>query len=171
MDFSFDAYLEKLEMIAFFAGFPMIYAIVVLVAGGLKNPLNKDRLTALLPYSYALVGVLYLGYFLRNLYPDYSFTHINASIFHPVLKIWAFLTLLFWIPWFNRKPIFSLLHSLVFFFLIAKDLIAYRFFSETDPYMIKNQMKVYTDSLLLNAGAFVVLLLIYVMIKRFKKKH
>lgn len=171
MGYSFDAYLEKLELIAFFAGFPMIYAIIVLVAGSLNNPLYKNRVTSLLPYSYAFVGLLYMGYFLRNLYPDYSFSHINASVFHPLLKIWAFLSLLFWIPLFNRKTIFSLIHSLVFFFLIAKDIIAYRFLSENDPYIIKNQMKVYTDSLLLNAAAFIVILLISVTIRRLRKSH
>ena len=156
---SLEAYLERLELLAFFSAFPLVYALVFFIAGTFSQnrPGLKARLILSLPFSYALVGVLYLGYLLRSLYPDYSISHITAETYQPFLQIWALLSLLFWIPFLSKKPAISLLHSFVFFFLIVRDLLTETFSSNGDKHVVKNNMKVYTDSFLLNLITFLII--------------
>src|SRR5437588_2864988 len=123
MDNSFLAYLQRLELIGFFSGYPLIYTISLFIAGNqrLKNSFIS-RIMPLLPFSYALVGILFLGLELKKLYPNYSLEHIKQVVEHPYLVIWGLLAILFWIPALSRKTFFSLIHSLVFFFLIISDI-------------------------------------------------
>ena len=93
----FFSYLQQLELMAFFSAYPLFYAIVNVIFGNSKKEIFV-RLPSLLPYGYALVGVLYLGLQLKNIYPDYSFENISSSVQQPLLTIWALLSLLFWIP-------------------------------------------------------------------------
>ncbi len=155
MDSSFFAYLQQLELIAFFSGYPLLYTIVLSIAGkeSLRNHFKK-RIVAALPFAYALVATLYIGLQLKNLYPHYSLENIQELFAQPFLKIWGILAFLFWIPALSKRPVFSLLHSLVFFFLLLKDLIIHSA-SGGDRLVIKNDMKVYTDSLLVNACSFI----------------
>ena len=73
MDNSFFAYLQQLELIAFFSGYPLVYAIILFFTGkpGAVQGF-RGRIFKLLPFAYALTGTLYLGLQLRNLYPDYT---------------------------------------------------------------------------------------------------
>jgi hypothetical protein len=168
---SLELYFEKLELIAFFSGFPLVYVLVFFIAGYQKNnPAVKARLVSLLPYAYALAGLLYLGNLLRSWYPDYSLSHINSTIYQPFLKIWAILSLIFWIPFFSRRPVYSLLHSFIFLYILCKDILGQAFSSDHDPHIIRNEMKVYTDSLLLNSGTFVTVLLFFFIVTWVKKR-
>jgi hypothetical protein len=85
----------------------------------------------------------------------------------PFFKIWAIFSILFWIPALAKKPVLSLIHSLVFFFFLVRDLYFQLTAVSADKNIVKNDMKIYTDSLLLNSGAFVVLVIFYLII-RFK---
>jgi len=165
-------YLQQLEMMAFFSGFPLLYAIVSVAAGYLqKNPGLKKKLISLLPYTYAIVGSLFIGLQIRNLYPNYDFDNIKNSIFHPFLFLWASLSILFWLPLINKKTVLSLLHSLVFFFILLKDLL--KSISQTpaeDKSIVRNDMKIYTDSFLLNGGVyFLTILILFFLIPLIKK--
>lgn len=172
MDSAFFDYLQRLEMMAFFSGYPLIYAVAFLIAGNRQSKTSIIRKTvSLLPFSYALVGTLFLGLQLKNLYPDYSIENIKLTTQEPYLKIWGLLSLLFWIPALGKKPVLSLLHSLVFFFFLAKDLFLHAFQSSSDKNIIRNDMKVYSDSIILNLGAWAVVLLIYYLVIRFKKDN
>lgn len=169
MDASFFEYLHRLELLAFFSGYPLIFALVVYIRGNRKPTSGfRGRLVTLLPYSYALVGTLFMGLQLRNLYPDYSFENIKVVTLDSYLKIWGLLSLLFWMPALAKKPILSLLHSLVFFFFLAKDLFLHAIQSSGDRNMIRNEMKIYTDSLLLNLAAILCMVLVYFLFSRFK---
>jgi hypothetical protein len=169
MDVSFFEYLKRLELLAFFSGYPLIFAIVVYIGGNRKaNSGFRGRLVTLLPYSYALVGTLFLGLQLKNLYPDYSFENIKVATLESYLRIWGLLSLLFWLPRLAKKPMISLIHSLVFFFFLAKDLLLHAIQSSDDRNMIRNEMNIYTDSLLLNLGAMVFIVFVYLLFSRFK---
>lgn len=169
MNASFFEYLDRLELLAFFSGYPLIFAIVVYIRGNRKTGNGfREKLVTLLPYSYALVGTLFLGLQLRNLYPDYSFENIKVTTLESYLKIWGLLSLLFWLPVLAKKPILSLVHSLVFFFFLAKDLFLHAIQSSGDRNMIRNEMKIYTDSLLLNLGAIIFIVFVYLLFSRFK---
>jgi hypothetical protein len=168
MDTNFFEYLQQLEMMAFFSGYPLLYAVVVFIAGeqSSKNELKKRSFT-LLPFAYALVGTLFLGLQLKNLYPDYSIENIKLMMPRTGLVIWGLLSILFWIPALAKKPVLSLLHSLVIFFFLLKDLFLH-FFRTTERSTVRNDMKIYTDSLLLNFASLFVIVLLSFFFSRFK---
>lgn len=171
MDNSFFAYLERLEQMAFFSGYPLLYAVVLFIAG--KNQLRdnfKSRAVSLLPFAYALVGTLYLGLLLKNLYPDYTFGNIKRTMQQPWLIIWGLLSILFWIPALCKKRVLSILHSLVFFYFLVRDLFVHSFQTSGDNNVIRNDMKIYTDSLLLNLGAFVIIVFLSILLTH-NKRH
>ena len=170
MDNSLFAYLQQLEMMAFFSGYPLIFAIVIVAAGQKlqKNSLGT-RAIAVLPFAYALVGTLFLGFQLKKLYPDYSFEHIGATLQTPWLVIWGLLSLLFWIPAIGKRKILCLIHSLVFFFFLVKDLFIQFSASSVNSDMIRNDRNIYTTSLLLNLGAFLVLFAVSFLYTWYKK--
>ena len=163
-------YVMQLEMLAFFSGYPLVYFLIRFLARNvsLKNPVGPD-LVSILPFAYALIGTLYLGLQLRNLYPDYTIANIKHRIQLPYLFIWALLSILFWIPAISKRPIFSLLHSLVFFLIIIKDIFFQLNGNIRDHHIIKNEMTVYTISILLNLAAFIFVLLS--TLRTFRKKQ
>jgi hypothetical protein len=169
MEYTFFSYLQRLELITFFSGYPLVFAIIFFIAG--NQPSNnkwKGKLFFLLPFAYALVGTLYLGYQLKSLYPDYTLENIKQSLYHPFLMAWALSSLLFWIPRLAKKPVISLLHSFVFFFLLLKDLFFQLPAFETDKNIARNDMKLYTNSLLLNMAAIIAITLIYAFLSGLK---
>jgi len=166
---SFFFYLHRLELIAFFSGYPLMYATVLLI-GGMRRPGTEmqKKLVALLPFSYALVGTIYFGFELMNLHPGNSIDNFRDFSQHPFLAIWGFLSILFWIPALAKRPIISLMHSLVFFILLIKDLFYFRPGPGTDTSMVSNDMKLYTYSLFLHIIAFITVTLIYFLLRWYK---
>jgi len=168
----FFAYLQRLEMLAFFSGYPLIYLFIQFIAGSpsLKNKTIRG-FTSLLPSGYALVGTLYLGLQLRNLYPGFTLQNIEHAIPQPFLNIWGLLSILFWIPVISKKPVLSMLHSLVFFFIIIGDLISQLTGVNSDRNILKNDMRIYSVSILLNLAAFIFVALITFSLNFRKKKR
>jgi hypothetical protein len=171
MDTSFFKYLQQLELMVFFSGYPLIYAVTLFVAGSqqLKNNF-KSRIVSLLPFAYALVGTLYLGFQLKNLYPGYSIENIKRTIQAPYLIIWGLLSILFWIPAAGKKTVLSLIHSLVFFFFLVRDLFLQLSALPVNRDMVRNDMKIYTGSLLLNLGAFAFIVLLSFLFSHYQKR-
>jgi len=170
MDQNFLAYLDLLELLLFFSGYPLVYLLVTSF-GETKwsKQIFKSNISRLLPFAYALAGVLYLGLQLKNLYPDYSVEHIKSSMQTPYLKIWALLSILFFVPLLNKKIVFSLLHSSVFFYFILRDL----FLHVTGPPIlnsVKNDMNIYSISLLINLATFLFIFLLYAGYRKIKTK-
>jgi hypothetical protein len=160
MEDSFFAYLQQIELMTFFSGYPLLYVLVVAIAGN-KTGSNKfyARMIKMLPFSYALTGTLYIGLQLKNLYIGYSAGKETLVVYHPYLMIWGILSVLFWIPVFSKRKLLALIHSLVFFFFLLKD-VFYQFTSSPDKDILVNDMKIYTVSLLLNLGCFILVLLL-----------
>lgn len=160
-------YIQRLELIGFFSGYSLLFVLVVVLVGSqpFRNPF-KQRLIAVLPFSYAFIGTLYMGLQIKNFYQS---QHFMQHIYNPYLTVWALLSLLFWIPIFRKKKLLSLFHSLVFFFLLAKDIFM-QIVYPVDVSILKNDMKIYTASLLLNLGSYILLFLFsYVTWQRKKK--
>jgi len=161
---SFFAYLEQVELMAFFSGYPLFYAFIRVIALNLaRRGEIKSRFVVHLPHAYALVAALYLGLQLKSLFPDYSFERMHL----PYLKAWGVAAVLFWLPAMAKHPVLSLLHSLVFFFFIVRDLFVESFASAGNSPLVKNDMKLFSVSLLLNLAAFVAILAISYLIRRF----
>ncbi len=171
MDGSFLASLQKLEAMAFFSGYALIYTVIHFFSG---NPLLKrqfiGRIVSFLPFSYALLGTLFLGFQLKKLYPDYSFEHIRLTIQRPYLLIWGLLSITFWIPAICKRAVLSLIHNSVFFYFLASDLFIQLVTPSADNNIIKNDMKVYAASVILNLSVlgFLTTLL---LLSTYYKKH
>jgi hypothetical protein len=156
---------ERLETIAFFAGYPLVFYFVYFFARKkLQQPVPKNKAIYLFPLTYALLGTLYWGLQLRNWYPDYQIKNIVSNTYYIYSKIWALLAIIFWIPFFFKRPFLSVIHSLFFFFLLLRDIFSQLLFHDQDIYTLKNEMKVYTVSLLLNLFALFVVSLFYLLI-------
>jgi hypothetical protein len=154
---NFFAYLERLETLGFFSGYPLVFALVLVIAGAREQRRGlRERLVRMLPYAYALTGTLYMGMILRNAWPAVDMENLFASLQQPWLRIWALISILFWIPLFARAPLLSLLHSLVFFYFIVRDIVLY-ITGQADKHLVSNDMKVYGDSLLIIIAAFFLL--------------
>jgi hypothetical protein len=166
---SFLIYLQQLMLIAFFSGYPLLYAITMSIAGAARfQKIFRNRVSLLLPFGYALAGTLYLGLQLKNLYPVYTLERIIPTIQQPMLQAWALLSLLFWIPALAKTPFLSLLHSLVFFSLVVRDLLPGSA-SSTADHVAGNSMKIYTVSLMVNVACFAFVLLVVFLVTRAKK--
>lgn len=168
MDNSFFAYLQKLELLSFFSGFPLVYAAIFFIGEnkGLKNNFI-NLLIQNLSLGYALVGTLYIGLRLKNLYPDYSIQNIKAALEQPWLMAWAFLSILFWIPALGKRKFVTFLHSLVFFSILLNDL----FLPRSSSAVVTNEMNVYTLSLLLNTAAVLLMALLSYLFAAVKPAH
>ncbi len=167
---SFFAYLQQLELMAFFSGYPLLYAVIVYTGEDKRSRSRfKNRTVSVLPFAYALTGTLYLGLQLKKLYFNYSSGNIKQMMHLPWLMIWAFLSILFWIPAVSKKKELSLIHSLIFFFFLLKDMVL-QFASSADGNILKNDMRIYTISLLLNLCAFILLVLLSFFISQNKNK-
>jgi hypothetical protein len=171
MDNSFFAYLQQLELMAFFSGYPLIYTVILFIAG---NSLSKNnftsKLVSLLPFVYALAGTLYLGFLLKKLYPNYSVENIKMTFQQPWLIIWGLLSILFWIPALSKKPVLSLIHSLVFFLFLVRDLFLQLTSTAADNNILKNDMKVYIASIILILAAFTFVVLLSFLFTYYKKR-
>jgi hypothetical protein len=161
--------MEQLEMLVFFSGYPLVYYLVRFFTrhASLKN-ISTAALVSILPFAYALIGTIYLGLQLKNLYPFYTIENIRHRIQQPYLIFWALLSLLFWIPAISKKQLLSVYHSLVFFFIIVKDLYFQLAGLTSDRNILRNDMKLYTVSIFLNLAAFIILSLPYYIISQRK---
>jgi len=168
---NFFEYLQQLELIAFFSGYPLIYFITFSIVGNksLQNDF-KNNIVSLLPFAYALVGTLYLGLQLKNLYPNYTIENMKLGIQLPWLMGWALLSILFWIPALGKKKIISLIHSLIFFLILIKDFFMQISRSFGDWDIVRNDMKLYTYSLLINLAAITFMVLVSFFFKYFKRR-
>ena len=171
MDQSFFAYLELLELLLFFSGYPLVYLLIKSFAEfPVVKRIFKNNIIDLLPVAYAIVAVLFLGLQLKNMYPDFSFEHLKVNNQLPFLKIWALLSVLFFIPLFNRKPVYSLLHSLVFFYFIIKDLFLH-ITGTSRMDLLKNDMNIYSYSLLINLATFLLILFVQFGYKKLRNNN
>ncbi len=170
MNSSFFIYLEQLELMIFFSGYPLIYLLFNVIAEtAFAKRIFKKDISTLLPYAYGFVGILYLGLQLKNLYPNYSIEHIKSATEIPLLKLWGLISILFLLPVFSKKPFYSLLHSLVFFFFLVRDLWLHAY-QTSDGTVLKNDMNIYSYSLLINLAAFILILIVYFLFKLFKRE-
>jgi hypothetical protein len=171
MDHSFFAYLQQLELMAFFSGYPLVYTITLSIAWNrlASNQFNR-QLISLLPFAYALVGTLFLGFQIKKLYPDYSIENLKLTVQQPWLVIWGLLSILFWIPSIRKKRVLSLIHSFVFFLFLVRDLFLLIIQPSTDRNIVTNDMKMIIASIVLNLGSLAVLLIFSLLFIQFAKR-
>jgi hypothetical protein len=169
MGSSFFAYIRLMEVMAFFTGYTLLYAIIFLIFGNHQAKNNFNRIiVSLLPFSYALVATLYFGLQLKYTFHDAAAGNLRSIMGQPFLAIWGIIAMLFWIPAIARKTSLSLMHSLVFFFFLVRDLYM-QLFAFANKDILRNDMRIFTLSLLLNLAAFGLILLIFYFVSFIKK--
>lgn len=170
MNSSFLAYIQKLEVMAFFSGYALVYTVILFILGNrrLKGNLS-DRIISFLPTSYALISILFLGFQLKKLYPNYSFEHIQFTIHQPFLIIWGLLPVAFLIRALNKRPVLSLLHSCLFFYFVASDLFFQAITPSADNSIVKNDMKVLAASVILNMAVPGLVTMLFLALNYLKK--
>ena len=166
---SFVAYIEHLELLTFFSGYPIIYALVKAFWGKGQNssPLIESLYRSL-AMAYALVGTFFILLWFREIYIQQVIKNTEPGLNLSALRIWGFLSIIFWFPLFRKKPVYSLIHSFVFFFLFCKDLIT-GLGSEIGKDVITNDMKVYTVSIILHLISLILVSLVYFIVN--KNRH
>ncbi len=166
MDNSFFAYLQQLEILVFFSGYALIYLFIRQLGNSASFGVNfRKRIVAALPYAYALTGTLFLGFELKNISTDFSAAHMLERIQQPFLFSWGLLSLIFWIKPLNRFSWISLIHSLVFLFVIFRNILVNISAVSGDDSVLKNNMRVYSISLLLNLATLIVIYFLSFLIK------
>jgi hypothetical protein len=165
------SYIQRLEMLVFFSGYPLVYCLVRFLA---RNAFLKDgrsaQLVSILPFAYALLGTLFLGLQLKNYYPEYTLENIGQRIQQPYLTIWAILSILFWIPAISKRKILSLFHSLIFFLIIVKDLFFQLSGFNSDRNILRNDMQLYAVSVVLNLTIYILVVVLFFLLPFIKKR-
>jgi hypothetical protein len=165
------SYIQRLEMLVFFSGYPLVYCLVRFLA---RNAFLKDgrsaQLVSILPFAYALLGTLFLGLQLKNYYPEYTLENIGQRIQQPYLTIWAILSILFWIPAISKRKILSLFHSLIFFLIIVKDLFFQLSGFNSDRNILRNDMQLYAVSVVLNLTIYIFVVVLFFLLPFIKKR-
>lgn len=169
MEESLITYIDRLEVMAFFAGYPIVYAFTRVIVAMLQNKkvLPDNKLVSLLPFAYALSGILFVGFVLKNMLPGYSLKTFAEEFQYSYLKLLGLSAVVFWIPFFSKKIFLSLLHGLIFFSLLLKDIFIH-FNSSSGKEILKNDMKVYTDSILLNTFTFAITVIVFYLYNKIK---
>lgn len=166
------AYIQKLELFGFFSGYCLLYTLIL----SFQKPSNSKAQTLLqkvgnlLPYAYALTATLYAAMILKNISLNISVRNFKEQFQLPYLQIIALLALLFWIPFFSKRKMLSLLHSLVFFIYLLMDIYLQAQRVEGKELM-HNDMKLFTDSLLLNLTTLAFVVIIYFFFITLRKKR
>ena len=118
----FFIYIERLELIAFFTGVPLLGIVIFLVIG--KRERGMVLLHTILPITYAILSVLYLGMKMYQHGLDMGDWLLRGSVLHILLKGWAISASFFFIPAFRKRwRGVSHYHGLVFYGIILNDLI------------------------------------------------
>lgn len=163
----FVAYLQQLEFFLFFSGYPLVCMVVLSVGARRKTTsVFFQTLIRSLPLSYGLAGTLYLGLLAKNLYPEYTITNLSLKVQYPFLCAWGLLSLLFWIPVFRKKEIYSFIHSLVFFILFVKEIILSTAAKSDDRSMVHNMMNIYTISILLYIALVIIVTFLWLLLRK-----
>lgn len=170
MDENIFAYFELLEVMAFFAGYAIVYALLHVLADFRNKKFNEGISLALplLPLSYVLTGLLFLGYLIKGVVLVNNQVDGPIHIDIPILHYVGLLSLLFWIPFLRKRAWLSLLHSLFFFSYICIDLVKYMG-NKIGVQILQNDMKVLLDSVLISSFSLVCLVLLSYTWTRMKK--
>jgi hypothetical protein len=155
---------QRFELLTFFAGYPFLYIMVSLLAVGRWGVfgIGTQKSLMLLPTSYAMVGTLFLLFLVWQ-------ANRSASFPITLLRMWGVLAMIFWLPALRNRRILPFLHSLVFFGLVALDIIV-GLSTPAGRDQIHNDMTICSISFLLHATAFV-LLLLAVFVRRTIRRH
>ena len=169
MDNSFFAYLKQLEVMVFFSGYPLLCCNYFYCRrSSIKKQFQHKDCSAITfcicpggyIISWAAIKKFISWIFCRKNKRWFSTTLINSlgTSLNSFLDTGP-----------GQKTVFSLIHSLVLFFFPAIGLFV-QLSSSADKNTFRNDMKIYTVSLLLNVGAFALIVFLFFLFAHLKKR-
>ncbi len=161
-----EKYLQLLEILAFFSGYPIIYLLVKYLSQFKGIQRFTEHALPALPFAYGFIGLLFLGLQLKTLSISLDLTHFQ----HPYLVIWGILSILFLLPIFSKHRNLSLLHSLVFFIVFISKVFFQNNAQEERSQVVGNYMNIYSISLLLNLLLLLLALIAAFLLKKIKNR-
>jgi hypothetical protein len=152
-------YAYRLEAMAFFSAYPLVFLLFKYLVDTPRIRSTKwpGVLHTAPGVAYALTGTLFLGLLIRDSNLQMSF-----------IRIWGLSSLLFWVPVLNKRPWLAFIHSFLFFFIILKDLIE-QVTGNPSPELLQNDMRVFTDSLLLNSAVMVIVSGFHIIYRQWRR--
>lgn len=161
-----ENYLQLLEILAFFSGYPIIYLLVNYISQykGMQR-ITKQALPNL-PFAYGFIGLLFLGLQLKTFFISLDLAHFQ----HPYLVIWGILSILFLFPIFSKHSNLSLLHSLVFFIVLISKVFFQTNAQEEKSQVVGNYMNIYSISLALNLLLLLLALIATFLLEKVKNR-
>ena len=169
----FLVYIEKLELIAFFAAYALVYLFIIILATELKLEKSNwiKKLPSLLPKSYGLVVLLYVGMKLNQYYPLLKNYSLNFNFTTPLfyLKCWAVIGLIFLFNFFKKKPKLAIFHSLVFLLIPVVDFVHF-YFNQIGIEIVHNEMRMFFIGILLHLVCIGIVAMYYYFHFKFLKK-
>lgn len=161
-----ENYLQLLEILAFFSGYPIIDLLVKY----LSQFKGMQRFTKLalptLPFTYGFIGLLFLGLQLKTLSISLDLSRFQ----HPYLVIWGILSILFLFPIFSKYRNLSLLHSLVFYIVFISKNFFQDYPLEEKSQVLSNYMNIYSISLALNLMLLLLVVLGSFLLQKIKNR-
>jgi hypothetical protein len=141
--------LEKLELLGFFSGFPLLYLIFTFFAD-LANSiawLKPQKIEVTLARAYNMVGLLYFGFVCKQVFLAADASAVFSSLLY--LKVIGLLAAFAFLVPSHHRLMVVLLHSLCYFSLLAADLINYLSRSISDE-VVHNALSMLGTSTLLH---------------------
>ena len=166
MDSDIFKYLARLEIMVFFAGYAILYAIVYFLGSEFRKKPKAiiSLLQELLPYGYAVTSTLFLGFIIKKIYIGYELGVPITKLDHPGLIVFGLSAVLFWLTPIRKFAVLSLIHSLVFFYFIPRDIVLNYSIKQGND-LVKNDMSILTTSLLLHTTCLLFVLIVHYLIK------
>jgi hypothetical protein len=159
-----ENYLQLLEILAFFSGYPLIYLLVKYLNQFRGIQRFTKQALLVLPFVYGFIGIFFLGLQLKTL----SITLDLAHFQHPYLVIWGIISIVFLFPIFSKQPSFSLFHSLIFLFVLISKFFFKSTSLEEKSQVISNYMNIYTISIALNLVLLILVMAVSFLLKKIK---
>lgn len=169
MNQSFSIFFDRLTLVAFFSGYPIVYALAMYLIKDVnwKNPVIPQSIKSSLSLAYFVVVLLFWGMIIADMFPSITFSKIisffkDAYSWHKISLI-AALVLAF--KYFKARPNYALLHSLFFLLLLLEDLLS-MLTGHMDKLTMNSEFKLYFYSILLNSIVLLSVTSIRVVLQR-----
>lgn len=157
----FIAYIERIELIGFFSGYPVVLVLLnMLLKRRFSRQVLSMRIRSALPAVYPLLATLYTAMLIKSLYPSYTVQNLLNTFSITPLRIWAITALIFWLPYLKKRISILVVHSAVFLGLLGYDVWT-NIRNHATLEMLQNDIRIFGISILLST---VMLLLVTVFI-------
>lgn len=158
----------------FFSGYPLIYGFLYSMGKSKKSihGVIAEKIYPILPLSYAFVATSFWILMISSGKMGFIIEKIVSVVPAALVIIYSLIGLLFWLPFFRKKPTLCLLHSLPLFLLAPLNMLFKALGHKVVAHdYITTLFRIYTAAFILYIIAISFLLLIKWVTGTFAFKH